>query len=143
MKKSKQLRKSTFIEGTVLATFCIVVTKILGMVYVIPFYSLIGPKGSALYAYAYNIYVIFLSISTAGIPMAISKMIKEYSTLKNFSAKKQTYNLGKKLIMSVSLLMFLILFCFSKPIAILILGNLEGGNTILDVSLVINLLLSL
>ncbi len=139
MKKSKQLHKSSFIEGTILATLAIVITKILGMVYVIPFYSLIGEKGSALYAYAYNIYVIFLSIGTAGIPTAISKLVKEYSTLNNIKAKKQTYDLGKKLIMSISFIMFILLFCFAKPIAILILGELKGGNTILDVSLVIRL----
>ena len=139
MKKSKQLHKSSFIEGTILATLAIVITKILGMVYVIPFYSLVGEKGSALYAYAYNIYVIFLSIGTAGIPTAISKLVKEYSTLNNIKAKVQTYNLGKKLIMSISFIMFILLFCFAKPIAILILGELKGGNTILDVSLVIRL----
>ncbi len=139
MKKSKQLHKSSFIEGTVVATLAIIITKILGMVYVIPFYSLVGEKGSALYAYAYNIYVIFLSIGTAGIPTAISKLVKEYSTLNNIKAKVQTYNLGKKLIMSISFIMFILLFCFAKPIAILILGELKGGNTILDVSLVIRL----
>ena len=139
MKKSKQLHKSSFIEGTIFATLAIVITKILGMLYVIPFYSLIGEKGSALYAYAYNIYVIFLSIGTAGIPTAISKLVKEYSTLNNIKAKVQTYNLGKKLIMSISFIMFILLFCFAKPIAILILGELKGGNTILDVTLVIRL----
>ena len=41
--------------------------------------------------------------------------------------------------MSVSLIMFILLFCFAKPIAILILGELKGGNTILDVTLVIRL----
>ena len=51
MKKSKQLHKSSFIEGTIIATLAIIITKILGMVYVIPFYSLVGEKGSALYAY--------------------------------------------------------------------------------------------
>lgn len=139
MKKSKQLHKSSFIEGTIVATLAIIITKILGMVYVIPFYSLVGEKGSALYAYAYNIYIIFLSISTAGIPTAISKLVKEYSTLDNIKAKMQTYNLGKKLIMSISFIMFILLFCFAKPIAILILGELKGGNTILDVTLVIRL----
>ena len=139
MKKSKQLHKSSFIEGTIVATLAIIITKILGMVYVIPFYSLVGEKGSALYAYAYNIYIIFLSISTAGIPTAISKLVKEYSTLNNIKAKMQTYNLGKKLIMSISFIMFILLFCFAKPIAILILGELKGGNTIIDVALVIRL----
>ena len=76
-----KMKKSGFIEGTVIATAAIVITKILGMLYVIPFYAMIGIQGSALYAYAYNIYVIFLDISSAGLPVAISKIIKEYNTL--------------------------------------------------------------
>lgn len=140
MKKTKHLHKSSFIEGTFLATIAIVITKILGMIYVIPFYHLIGEKGSALYAYAYNIYVIFLSIGTAGIPTAISKMVKEYSTLNNLKAKKKTYELGTKLITSISFIMFIFLFFFAPQIAHLILGNLKGGNTINDVAFVIRII---
>ena len=139
MKKTKHLHKSSFIEGTILATLAIIITKILGMIYVIPFYKLIGEKGSALYAYAYNIYVIFLSISTAGIPTSISKIVKEYSTLNNLKAKKMTYELGKKIIIIISIIIFILLFLFAKPIALLILGDLKGGNTINDVSFVIRL----
>ena len=104
------MKKSGFIEGTVIATAAIVITKILGMLYVIPFYAMIGIQGSALYAYAYNIYVIFLDISSAGLPVAISKIIKEYNTLGMMDAKVRAYRLGKK-IMSLSqpLLFFLLL----------------------------------
>ena len=56
MKKNEwlKMRRSSFVEGTIIATLSIVVTKILGMLYVIPFYAIIGVQGSALYAYAYQ-----------------------------------------------------------------------------------------
>ena len=73
------MKKSSFVEGTIIATLSIVIVKILGMFYVIPFYALIGVEGAALYAYAYNIYVIFLDISSAGLPIAISKVINEFN----------------------------------------------------------------
>ncbi len=132
-----KMRKSSFIEGTVIATVAIVLTKILGMLYVIPFYAMVGVKGSALYAYAYNIYVLFLDISSAGLPVAISKIIKEYNTLGMQEAKVRAYHLGTKIIGFISLMAFIILFVFAKEIALLILGNLEGGNTISDVTFVI------
>ena len=132
-----KMRKSSFIEGTVIATVAIVLTKILGMLYVIPFYDMVGVKGSALYAYAYNIYVLFLDISSAGLPVAISKIIKEYNTLGMQEAKVRAYHLGTKIIGFISLMAFIILFVFAKEIALLILGNLEGGNTISDVTFVI------
>ncbi len=131
------MKKSGFIEGTVIATAAIVITKILGMLYVIPFYAMIGIQGSALYAYAYNIYVIFLDISSAGLPVAISKIIKEYNTLGMQDAKVRAYRLGKKIINFVSIAAFIVLFVFAESIATLILGDLQGGNTIADVAFVI------
>ena len=54
------MKKSSFVEGTFIATAAIIFVKILGMLYVIPFYAIVGTEGAALYAYAYNIYNIFL-----------------------------------------------------------------------------------
>ncbi len=131
------MKKSSFIEGTIIATLAIIITKFLGMVYVIPFYAMVGEKGSALYAYAYNIYIIFLDISSAGLPIAISKIIKELNTLKLYEAKQRAYQIGKKIVLGISITIFVFLFLFAPSIATLILGNLSGGNTIEDVTFVI------
>ncbi len=131
------MKKSSFIEGTVIATAAIIFTKILGMLYVIPFYAMVGVQGSALYAYAYNIYVIFLDISSAGLPVAMSKIIKEYNTLGMLDAKVRAYKLGKRVVNFVSVAAFICLFLFAGNIASLILGDLQGGNTINDVAFVI------
>ena len=69
------MKKITFLKGTIITTIGIVITKILGLLYVIPFHSIIGDEGGALYGYAYTIYLFFMSISTAGIPLAISKIV--------------------------------------------------------------------
>lgn len=131
------MKKSGFLEGTIIATAAIVITKILGMLYVIPFYAMVGVQGSALYAYAYNIYVMFLDISSAGIPSAVSKIIKEYNTLGKMDAKVRAYKLGRKIINFISITVFILLFVFAEGIASLIIGELEGGNTIADVAFVI------
>lgn len=131
------MKKSSFIEGTIIATLAIIITKVMGMLYVIPFYSMVGEQGSALYAYGYNIYIIFLDISTAGLPLALSKIIKEYNTLNQFDAKKRAFEIGMKIVSIISIIIFLILIFFARPIAALILGDLTGGNTIEDVTFVI------
>lgn len=131
------MKKNSFIEGTIIATIFIVLVKILGMLYVVPFYSIVGSKGGALYSYAYNIYLIFLSISSAGIPNAISKMVSEYDTLGYLEAKTRTYKISKKIISILSIISFLALFIFAKNFAHLILGDMTGGNTINDVAFVI------
>ena len=131
------MRRSSFIEGTFIATFAIIFIKILGMLYVIPFYAIVGIQGSALYAYAYNIYNMFLDISTIGLPIAMSKITNEYHTLKMMDAKKRAYNIAINIMRFVSVAVFLTLFIFAKPLAILIIGNLTGGNTIENVTMAI------
>lgn len=131
------MKKNSFVEGTVIATVFIFLVKILGMLYVVPFYSIVGSRGAALYSYAYNIYLIFLSISSAGIPNAISKLISEYETLGYLEAKTRTYKISKKIISLLSILSFILLFIFAKPIAHLIIGDMTGGNTINDIAFVI------
>lgn len=131
------MKKNTFVEGTVIASLSIIITKLLGALYVIPFYSIIGEKGGALYSYAYNIYNLFLNISVAGLPLAMSKIISEYNALEMYEAKERSYKIGRSFILIVSLLCFFLLFVFSNEFAYLILGDVTGGNTLEDVSLVI------
>lgn len=133
------MKKNSFIEGAFISTFSILICKIIGLLYVIPFYSLIGNKGGALYSYAYSIYAIFLSLSTCGIPLAISKNISEYNELGYHNAKNDVYKFGKYIILGLGLLSCLILLIFAPNIAYLIIGNVEGGNTIEDVSMAIRI----
>ncbi len=131
------MKKSSFVEGTILATVAIFIVKILGMLYVIPFYAMIGIQAGALYAYAYNIYVIFLDISTAGIPLAISKLVSEYQTLGMLEAKKRVYKIGLSFIGLISIGCFILLFLFAPQVSSLLLGDLSGGNSVSDVTIVI------
>ena len=131
------MKKNSFIEGTIIASLAIIITKILGVLYVIPFYSIIGEDGGILYSYAYNIYNLFLNISTAGIPIAISMIVSEYLSLEMDDARLRTYNISKKVIFTISLIAFLILFIFADGFAMFFLHGVEGGNSIKDVALVI------
>lgn len=134
------MKKNSFIQGAFIATFGIVLSKILGMIYVIPFYSIIGDQGGALYGYAYSIYSIFLGISQAGIPLAISKIISEYNVLGYYDAKKRAFKLGKKTLMILGVLCFIIMFIFAGTIADIIIGDITGGNTREDVTFVIRVI---
>lgn len=129
LRKWSTLKKSSFIEGTFIATLAIVLVKIMGMLYVIPFYAIVGATGAALYSYAYNIYNIFLDISTVGLPIAISKITNEFHTLKMYDAKKRAYEIAIKIMRFISIAIFIILFLFAYPIASFIIGDLTGGNT--------------
>ena len=98
------MKKNSFIEGTIIATLSIILVKIIGIIYVIPFNAIIGEQGGALYGYGYTIYQLFLSISSAGFPFAISKITSEYNALGLKKAIADTYNIALKLISIISTL---------------------------------------
>ncbi len=127
-------------EGAFIATLGIVISKILGMIYVIPFYSIIGDDGGALYGYAYNIYSIFLGISSAGIPLAISKLVSEYNTLGLYESKEKVFKIAKTVLSLLGVICFLVLFFFAEPIAKMIIGDIQGGNSIADIVYVIRVI---
>lgn len=133
------MKKNTFMQGAVIATLAIVISKVLGIIYVIPFYSLIGERGGALYGYAYSIYGLFLNLSTAGIPLAISKITSEYSALNQNYLKEKSYKISKYLMCTMGIIGFIILMFFAPLVADLFIGNIEGGNTKEDVAFVIRI----
>lgn len=133
----KKLKKNTFIQGTLITSIILIIIKILGALYVIPFYKIIGSNGGTLYSYAYNIYNLFLNISTAGIPVAIAMIISEYLALNMDDAKERAYKIGKKIILMLSLISFLIVFLGADIIAKFIISDVSGGNPISDIAYVI------
>ena len=141
-RKKVSVQKSSFIKGAFIATLGIVLTKILGIVYVIPFHAVIGDRGGALYGYAYTIYLLFMYLSSAGIPLAISKIVSEYQTLGYYNAKRRAFIIGKKIALLLGFICFLLLLLFAPWIAHAVLGDLSGGNTISDVTLVIRVVAS-
>lgn len=131
------MKKQSFIEGTMVGTIATIICKILGLIYVIPFRAIVGVRGGALYGYGYNIYMVFLSLATSGIPIAMSKIISEYNTLDMQYSKNRAYKIGSRMIVGLGFISFLIVFIFSRSLAYLIIGDNFGGNTNEGVTLVI------
>ena len=134
------MKKTGFLAGAAISTIGIVLCKIIGLVYVIPFYALIGTQGGALYSYAYSIYNIFLNLATSGIPVAMSKVVSEYNELKYYNTKERAFKIGLKIISILCILSFLALFIFAPVLADKIIGNVKGGNTTSDVTMVIRVI---
>ena len=134
------MKKNSFINGALIATIGIVATKFLGIIYVIPFYAIIGEENIALYGYAYTIYNLFLSLSTVGIPPAMSKLISEYNTLEYYNTKERAYKLGKRLLIILGIILFVLMFLGAPVIANQIMGDNTGGNSKESITFVIRII---
>ena len=131
------MKKDSFIGGALVATLGIIIVKIIGVIYVIPFNAMIGTKGGALYGYGYNVYALFLSASSAGFPFAVSKLTSEYLALDDKKKVSQVYKVSRNIIFILSIIMFLLLFGLSPLIAKLIAVSGTGGNTVGDITFIL------
>ena len=134
------MKKRNVLQNSMIATVCIILCKIIGLIYVIPFNAMISKSAGALYSYAYNIYVVFLSLSTSGIPIAISKTVSEYNSIEYYDTKERAYKVGMRLIFLLGLLSFVIMVVFADVIAGFILGDAVGSNSVNDVAGVIRVI---
>lgn len=72
----------SFVKGAAILGALGLISKVIGAIYRIPMAGLIGETGMAYYSAAYPVYAFLLAISSAGLPVAISKMVSEKVTLK-------------------------------------------------------------
>lgn len=131
------MRKNTFVEGTLVAYIMILIAKIMGAVYVIPFYKIIGEAGGVLYSYAYNVYALFLNLSTSGIPTAVSILIAEYCAMEWFNEREKAFRVANKMVAVIALAAFAVMFLFAGLIVKFFNNGIEGGAANGDITLAI------
>lgn len=105
-------------RGTFLLTAATFTTQILGMLYLIPFYSIMGGEENlALYGYAYTPYTIMLSIAAAGVPGAVSKFVAKYNALGAYETSQKLYKSSLLVMMASGIIAFLALYFMAPVIA--------------------------
>ncbi|WRS28239.1 polysaccharide biosynthesis protein [Oscillospiraceae bacterium MB08-C2-2] len=70
-------QRQNFLQGAMILTAAMVVVKVIGAVYKIPLTNILGGTGMAYFMTAYSIFNIINLLSTAGFPVAVSKMVSE------------------------------------------------------------------
>lgn len=73
-----------YLKGAAVLGIAGIIVKILGAVYRIPLSNIIKDEGIGYYQTAYPIYVLLLALSTAGIPVAIAKLVSERRALGDY-----------------------------------------------------------
>lgn len=77
-------KSQNYLKGAAVLGIAGIIVKILGAVYRIPLSNIIKDEGIGYYQTAYPIYVLLLTISTAGIPVAIAKLVSEKRALGDY-----------------------------------------------------------
>ncbi|HLO12580.1 MAG TPA: polysaccharide biosynthesis protein [Pseudoneobacillus sp.] len=128
---------SKLLRGTFILSLGTLISKVLGLFYVIPFYHIVGDKGTTLYQFSYVPYTIFISIATAGIPLAVSKFISKYNALEEYAVGRRLFKSGLLIMMMSGIVAFLIMYLSAPLIAKMSIGDKEVEISIRDVTTVI------
>ena len=111
------MKNKVFVKGAIVLILCNLIGKVIGVLYRLPLVKIVGSVGMGQYQLTFPLYCLILTISTSGIPVAISKLVAEYN-MKNhcFDSKR----LLKISVIILSLLSFVgaaIVVLFAKQIS--------------------------
>jgi len=113
------MNNKVFFKGALILIIFNLLGKLFGAIYRIPLAGILGGVGIGQYQLVFPLYSLILTVSTSGIPVAISKMVAEFNAKKNYTDSKNLLKISIVLLTILSLFGFLFIITFSKNIAYL------------------------
>jgi stage V sporulation protein B len=110
------MAKKSFMQGAVVLGIAGIIIKVMGAFFRIPLANLIGDKGMGYYQTAYPIYVLFLTLATSGIPIAISKMVSERVAIDRHYDAFRVFRVSFTLLFAIGIFSSSFLFFGAGPI---------------------------
>ena len=110
-------KKQNFLQGTALLAMATAIVKIIGAIYKIPLNAIIGKQGFSYYSTAYEIYNVLLMISTAGLPVAMSRMISQANSLGHTNRIRRIYSTARGIFLTLGIAGSLLMTIFCRQLA--------------------------
>jgi len=112
------MSKDNFLKGAAILAIAGAIVKILGAFYRIPLNNILGSEGIGYYQTAYPLYILLLTISTAGFPVAIAKLVAEKRALGNHKGAHKVFKVAFLGMLIAGILTSLFVFANAKNIVI-------------------------
>ena len=115
-------RAKGFMSGVLLLSLSTLLVKIIGLAFKIPMLSFLGTEGMGYFNSAYEIYALLCTVSTAGLPVALSILVSSARTRGSGTEIKRIYRSARLLFLVLGGASSALMLAFSRELAILI-GN--------------------
>ena len=115
---NKQRKSQSLLNGALVLSLSTIIVKIIGVIYKIPLTNMIGTIGRGYFDSAYSLYVPIYTISMAGLPVAVSKMVSEEMALGRFRDVKLIHKVSKRLFLMMGIVGTLLIFLLMYPYAL-------------------------
>lgn len=126
--------KKNYLKGAMILTSALFIVKIFGFIYKIPLFNLIGGSGWGYYNDAYQVYSLMFVLSTAGIPVAIAKLVSESNAVGRIHEPKKILSLALKTFSALGAVGMLVLIFFARMFAENIVKTPESTISIIAIA---------
>lgn len=110
-------KEQNYLFGAAIMTAGVIIMKILGAVYKIPLGNMLGDDGYGLFLQAYYVYSVFLTLATAGFPVALSRMISAARTRGLQMQARRTYTVAWWTFFALGVICSSVMFFFPEWLA--------------------------
>lgn len=110
-------KEQNYLFGAAIMTAGVIIMKILGAVYKIPLGNMLGDDGYGLFLQAYYVYSMFLTLATAGFPVALSRMISSAQTRGLQMQARRTYTVAWRAFFALGVVCSAVMFIFPEWLA--------------------------
>lgn len=119
-----KVSKQNFLGGAAILTVAVILVKIISACYKIPLGNLLGDEGMCHFYAAYNIYNVLLTVSTAGLPLAVSKLVAAARAEGRLSQSHRYFRVAIRLFLLLGLLGSALMFFCAEGFAALLHDSL-------------------
>lgn len=110
-------RQRSLVGGISVLGIAGIICKVVGVLFRIPLANIIGGEGLGLFQQVMPSYNLLLAITSAGIPVAISRMVSHYVTIGEPGNARRVFKTALKLLTVLGIVTTIILLLFSRLIA--------------------------
>lgn len=115
--RPEKTRKQGFLQGAAILTMGTILVKLIGALYKIPMNRIIGTEGFGHFNVAYSIFSVLLTVSTAGLPIAVSRMISQANTLGNRRQVQKIFHTSLRIFLIIGVLCSAVMLIFAPQLA--------------------------
>ena len=109
--------KPSFIKGAAILTAASIFVKIVGAIYKLPIYNILDDAGAGSFQVTYSVYTLILTISVAGIPAALSRLVSSAAANGEHGLVRRYFSVSMPAFMLIGMLAMLLMFFFADAFA--------------------------
>ncbi len=129
LKLKNNNRKGSFLESAFILTISTAFVKLAGLLFTIPISNMLGGEGMGYFYAAYDIYNMLAVLASAGLPVAVSRMISETLVAGNTDEAERIYKVSTRIFTIIGAVIAFAMF-FGADVFAAIIKSPNSGMSI-------------